>query len=64
MNIITFIINQALDKSAKVDGLLPTQKLKCHTIQYQPGGGGTNVSRMLNRLGLLALLKVTLNIDL
>jgi 6-phosphofructokinase 2 len=51
MNIITLTINPALDKSAKVDSLLPTQKLKCHTIQYQPGGGGINVSRMLNRLG-------------
>lgn len=50
MNIITLTINPALDKSAKVDGLLPTQKLKCHSIAYQPGGGGINVSRMLNRL--------------
>lgn len=50
MNIITLTINPALDKSAKVDGLVPTQKLKCHSIVYQPGGGGINVSRMLNRL--------------
>lgn len=50
MNIITLTINPALDKSAKVDGLIATQKLKCHSIQYQPGGGGINVSRMLNRL--------------
>jgi 6-phosphofructokinase 2 len=50
MNIITLTISPALDKNAKVDGLLPTQKLQCHSIQYQPGGGGINVSRMLNRL--------------
>ncbi len=50
MKIITLTINPALDKSAKVDGLVPTQKLKCHSIVYQPGGGGINVSRMLNRL--------------
>lgn len=51
MKIITLTINPALDKSAKVDGLIPEQKLKCHSIQYQPGGGGINISRMLKRLG-------------
>ncbi|MDP3359797.1 MAG: 1-phosphofructokinase family hexose kinase [Lutibacter sp.] len=51
MKIITLTVNPALDKSAKVDGLIPTQKLKCHSIQYQPGGGGINISRMLKRLG-------------
>lgn len=51
MKIITLTVNPALDKSAKVDGLIATQKLKCHSIQYQPGGGGINISRMLKRLG-------------
>ena len=51
MNIITLTINPALDKSAYVDGLVATQKLKCHSIEYQPGGGGINVSRVLGRLG-------------
>lgn len=51
MKIITLTVNPALDKSAKVDGLIPTQKLKCHSINYQPGGGGINISRMLKRLG-------------
>ena len=51
MKIITLTVNPALDKSAKVDGLIPTQKLKCHSIQYQPGGGGINISRVLKRLG-------------
>ena len=50
MNIITLTINPALDKSAKLDGLVPEQKLQCHSIEYQPGGGGINVSRVLNRL--------------
>lgn len=50
MNITTLTINPALDKSAKVDGLVPEQKLQCHSIVYQPGGGGINVSRVLNRL--------------
>ncbi len=50
MKIITLTVNPALDKSAKVDGLIPTQKLKCHSIQYHPGGGGINVSRLLKNL--------------
>ena len=50
MKIITLTVNPALDKSAKVDGLVPTQKLKCHSIQYQPGGGGINISRLLKNL--------------
>lgn len=51
MNITSLTINPALDKNAKVAALIATQKLKCHSIHYQPGGGGINVSRMLDRLG-------------
>lgn len=50
MNIVTLTVNPALDKSAKVDGMKPDQKLKCHSIQYQAGGGGVNISRVLNVL--------------
>ncbi|UQD56499.1 1-phosphofructokinase family hexose kinase [Flavobacterium sp. K5-23] len=50
MNIVTLTLNPALDKSAKVDGIIPEQKLKCHSIKYNPGGGGINISRVLNRL--------------
>ncbi|MDO9275570.1 MAG: 1-phosphofructokinase family hexose kinase [Lutibacter sp.] len=50
MKIITLTVNPALDKSAKVASLIPEQKLSCHSIQYQPGGGGINISRMLKRL--------------
>lgn len=53
MNIITLTLNPALDKNAKVDGLISGSKLKCHSIQYYPGGGGINVTRMLNRLGVV-----------
>ncbi|MHB1146029.1 MAG: 1-phosphofructokinase family hexose kinase [Lutibacter sp.] len=51
MKIITLTVNPALDKSAKIACLIPDQKLKCHSINYQPGGGGINISRMLKRLG-------------
>jgi 6-phosphofructokinase 2 len=59
MKIITLTVNPALDKSAKVNGLIPTQKLKCHSIQYQPGGGGINISRMLKRLGTETVCMLT-----
>ena len=50
MKIITLTLNPALDKNAKVDGLIPASKMRCHSIQYQSGGGGINVSRILKRL--------------
>jgi len=50
--IVTLTVNPALDKSAKVDGLIPDQKLSCHSITYQAGGGGINISRILSRLGV------------
>tara|TARA_R110002096_G_scaffold1077_1_gene5817 strand:+ start:9895 stop:10821 length:927 start_codon:yes stop_codon:yes gene_type:complete len=52
MNIVTLTINPSLDKSAKIDQLIPEQKLKCHDIQFQAGGGGVNISRVLHTLGV------------
>jgi 6-phosphofructokinase 2 len=52
MKIITLTINPALDKSAQIEEIKPEQKLRCHSIKYQPGGGGVNVSRVLQRLGI------------
>lgn len=59
MKIITLTVNPALDKSAKVDGLIPDRKLKCHSIQYQPGGGGINISRILKRLEIETICTFT-----
>ncbi|EMY81480.1 6-phosphofructokinase II [Psychroflexus gondwanensis ACAM 44] len=50
MDITTLTLNPALDKSAQVDQFVPEQKLKCHSIQYQAGGGGVNISRVLHTL--------------
>src|SRR5690554_6754826 len=50
MKIVTLTLNSTLDKSANVDGIVPDKKLKCHSITYAPGGGGINVTRVLNRL--------------
>ncbi|WP_179338737.1 1-phosphofructokinase family hexose kinase [Winogradskyella ludwigii] len=52
MNIITLTINPALDKSATINHLVPEQKLKCHAIEFQAGGGGVNISRVLHTLGV------------
>lgn len=52
MNIITLTVNPAVDKSAQIDQLVPEQKLNCKAIQYQAGGGGVNISRVLHTLNI------------
>lgn len=52
MKVVTLTINPALDKSAKVSGMTPFDKLECFDITYHPGGGGINISRVLHRLGI------------
>ncbi len=49
--IVTLTLNPSLDKSAKVDKLVPDRKLRSFDIQFEPGGGGINVSRAINKLG-------------
>ncbi len=52
MNILTVTVNPALDTSAKVDGLIAEQKMRCHSIAHEAGGGGVNISRILTRLSV------------
>ena len=52
MKVVTLTLNPAIDKSAKIEGLKPENKLKCFDIQHQAGGGGINISRVLKRLGV------------
>ncbi|MBC5991346.1 1-phosphofructokinase family hexose kinase [Pontibacter cellulosilyticus] len=49
--IITITLNPALDKSTKVDQVLPEKKLRCEEPVFEPGGGGINVSRAIKKLG-------------
>ncbi|GAB3831226.1 1-phosphofructokinase family hexose kinase [Hymenobacter jeollabukensis] len=49
--IITLTLNPTVDKSTAVDKIVPDQKLHCAAPKYEPGGGGINVSRALQRLG-------------
>lgn len=57
--IATLTLNPALDKSAKVDHVVPEHKLRCHSAQQEPGGGGLNVARAVHKLGGTALALYT-----
>jgi 6-phosphofructokinase 2 len=51
MKIATLTLNPALDKNTWIDRLLPEKKLRCDEPEYEPGGGGINVSRAISILG-------------
>ncbi|MFP4094753.1 MAG: 1-phosphofructokinase family hexose kinase [Cyclobacteriaceae bacterium] len=51
MKIVTLTMNPALDKSSSVNNIRPDSKLRCDPPNYQPGGGGINVARAINKLG-------------
>ncbi|MBP7184820.1 MAG: 1-phosphofructokinase family hexose kinase [Saprospiraceae bacterium] len=53
-NILTITFNPSVDKSSRVDKIVPEKKLRCISPIYEPGGGGINVSRALKRLGVEA----------
>ncbi len=49
--IVTLTMNPALDITTSVDVVRPTEKLRCETPRYDPGGGGINVARIAHVLG-------------
>lgn len=49
--IVTLTMNPALDITTGVDVVRPTDKLRCDTPRYDPGGGGINVARVGHVLG-------------
>ncbi|MGB0524750.1 MAG: 1-phosphofructokinase family hexose kinase [Flammeovirgaceae bacterium] len=49
--ILTLTVNPALDKSSSVTQVVPDNKLQCRPPNYDPGGGGINVARVIKRLG-------------
>jgi 6-phosphofructokinase 2 len=51
MSIITLTLNPCIDKSTSINGLKPEQKLRCAAPKFEPGGGGINVSRAIQKLG-------------
>ncbi len=50
--IVTITMNPAIDKSALVDRIIPEAKLHCTSIKNEAGGGGINVSKALQKLGM------------
>ena len=53
-HVVTLTLNPAIDKSTSVPQLVPDHKLQCAPPKVEPGGGGINVARGLQRLGLQA----------
>lgn len=49
--ILTLTINPALDLYSRVEKVYPGEKLRCEKAKLDPGGGGVNVSRVIQRLG-------------
>ncbi|MBS3802736.1 MAG: 1-phosphofructokinase family hexose kinase, partial [Candidatus Thermoplasmatota archaeon] len=50
-SIITITLNPSVDQSCTTSVVKDERKLKCNSPQYDPGGGGLNVSRVIKRLG-------------
>ncbi len=53
-SIITVTFNPAIDKSTIVPALQPGHKMRCSEPVFEPGGGGINVARALQKLGVEA----------
>lgn len=51
-NVLTITLNPTIDKSSSVANIKPEKKLRCEKPNYEPGGGGINVSRGLARLAV------------
>lgn len=52
VQIVTLTMNPALDITTSVDVVRPTDKMRCGTTRYDPGGGGINVARVAHVLGV------------
>lgn len=50
-HVLTLTLNPALDIATHVERVAAGPKLRCAAPQYDPGGGGLNVSRALRHLG-------------
>lgn len=50
-NIVTLTMNPTIDTSSRVEHVIAERKLRCERPRHEPGGGGLNVSRAIQRLG-------------
>ncbi|MBG6058082.1 6-phosphofructokinase 2 [Cryobacterium sp. MP_M3] len=53
--ILTVTINPALDVSTSTERVISDHKMRCGASRLDPGGGGVNVARVVQRLGGQAL---------
>ena len=51
VKVVTFTPNPAVDIATSVAELVPSHKLRCGPVRRDPGGGGINVARVVQRLG-------------
>jgi 6-phosphofructokinase 2 len=49
--IVTVTMNPALDIATSTEVVMPTDKMRCGSVRYDPGGGGINVARVAHALG-------------
>lgn len=54
-SVVTITLNPALDDSFSVPRLVPGSKMRGSAPRFDPGGGGINVARVLNVLGVPTL---------
>ncbi|ASL15159.1 1-phosphofructokinase family hexose kinase [Mycobacterium intracellulare] len=52
VQLVTLTMNPALDITTSIDLVRPTDKMRCETTCYDPGGGGINVARVGHVLGV------------
>lgn len=50
--VLTITMNPAIDVNTEADDVHTNQKVRCEKPDYDPGGGGINVARVLQRLGV------------
>lgn len=50
--VLTITMNPAIDVNTEADEVQTNQKVRCKKPDYDPGGGGINVARVLKRLGV------------
>jgi 6-phosphofructokinase 2 len=50
-HVLTITMNPSIDISSTVDRVIPSRKLRCGSARRDPGGGGINVARVIDRLG-------------
>jgi 6-phosphofructokinase 2 len=53
--VLTITLNPCIDKSSKTEKFKPEAKLRCTEVVHEPGGGGINVSKALQKLDTVSI---------